>query len=293
MRTVVQEPKSQKLTHALVKRFNEMEPAPHDRPLRETRVRGLQKLVENGEFRTCEWCSAFCKETGKEHRINGKHTSSMFATMNGDLPSFNLLVSKYECDTLEDVAKLYSSFDTRQSARTSNDIYRIYAASNEELAALPSSLVNLAIAGISFSDHPDTQGGGKNTADERAERLLEHPSFAVWLFDLVGSNTKCNLRRGPVVGAMFKTYQKSQKDSTDFWSMVRDGSGTNHVAPDRLLSRYLDTTSISSGRGAMTGKKKVTAREMYVRSLHAWNAWRKGEKTELKYYSQSKIPTVV
>jgi hypothetical protein len=290
MRTTIQEPKSVKLTHSLAKRFAEMEAAPHDRPLRESRTAGLRRIVEAGEFRTCEWTSALCKETGKEYRINGKHTSSLFAEMNGDLPSINVLVSKYECETLQDIAALYCSFDTRQQARSVNDINRIYQATSEVLIGLPTRLVSMAVSGIAYEKWEDQSS--HHPPDERALLMLDNEEFITFLCQMAVDGAQCNLRRSPVVAAIYRTYQKSKSDANDFWSLVRDATGPKHDSPDRLLSRWLDKTSVASGRTG-SGKTRCSSREMYVRCIHAWNAWRRDEKTEMKYYAASKTPAAV
>jgi hypothetical protein len=31
---------------------------------------------------------------------------------------------------------------------------------------------------------------------------------------------------------------------------------------------------------------------MYVKCLHAWNAWRRGEATSLQYYAKAPLPDV-
>jgi len=39
-------------------------------------------------------------------------------------------------------------------------------------------------------------------------------------------------------------------------------------------------------------KVRILPREFYVRSIKAWNAWRKKETTDLKYFPDAKIPAV-
>src|SRR4051812_22803639 len=103
-------PKTQKVTKALAKAFVDMEAAPHDRPLSERRLQVYEKLLYMGEFRPVTWASAYCVETGETYRVNGKHTSIMLSGLEV-LPDFFVTIEEYECDTLQDVAKLYSTFD--------------------------------------------------------------------------------------------------------------------------------------------------------------------------------------
>src|SRR5689334_994497 len=131
---MIGEPKTRKLTRALAEEFSGMTPAPHDRPLNSTRCGIIRKALELGKFRTCEWAKAHCAQTKQTYRINGKHTSTTLCQMNGEFPNkLSVIVEEYECETLEDVAALYCTFDTRSSARTTGDINLIYSACCDEL----------------------------------------------------------------------------------------------------------------------------------------------------------------
>jgi hypothetical protein len=82
---MIGEPKTRKLTKGLAEEFAGMPPAPHDRPLNSTRCAVLKTAFDLGKFRTCEWAKAYCEETKTTYRINGKHTSTVLASYNGEL----------------------------------------------------------------------------------------------------------------------------------------------------------------------------------------------------------------
>jgi hypothetical protein len=103
-----------------------------------------------------------------------------------------------------------------------------------------------------------------------------------------------HMRRGAVVAAMFLTWSRSRRAACEFWQAVRDESGAHQKMPDRVLARYLLTKTVKNG----STNSRVTSgvavpREMFVKCIHAWNAWRKDTTTDLKYHAQAKIPAAV
>jgi hypothetical protein len=285
-------PRVVKLTHGLALKFRDMTACREDRPLRPSRMALLRDIVRDDQMRPPEWATAVCEETGEEYRVNGKHTSTLFAELGPDgCEGRHVIVSRYACDTLEDVARLYCTFDSKVSARSAGDINRVFAGSHPQLAGLPSRTVNVAVTGLAYRRWE--KGYGSHPADERAELLLANVPFVVWLHDIFADPDGEGaglLKRGPVVAAMARTYERAREQAGTFWAAVRDASGPNHRTADRVLSKYLLSTSVDSGEGSRCGRRKAEPREMYVKCLHAWNAWRRGVTTDLKYFPDSKTP---
>lgn len=285
-------PKVTKVTKTLATTWSEMKPCPHDRPLRQARVDSHRQSVREGTFRTCEWAWVKCLATQETYRINGKHTSHAFVAEWDTISKkpVSVIISGFEADTLEDVAKLYCTFDSKTAARTANDVYRIYAAAHPELADLPSRTVNLGISGLAYNLWMDNVAS--HTPEDRAELAIQHHQFIVWLQTMLGvTDNKC-IRRGPTVAAMARTWFKSPEDSAEFWSKVRDASGPDRATPDRILNKYLERHAVRSGMGAQSAKDQVHPREMFIKCLHAWNAWRRNESTALRYNPNNPVPSV-
>ncbi len=303
-------PRTLKATPKLAKTYDEMDAAPHDRPLSERRLMIYERIARQGGFRPVSWASAYCTETGGTYRVNGKHTSKLLTTMK-DAPDLYVVIEEYTCDTLEDVARLYATYDSKVSSRTANDIYRSFAAVVPEIRDLPHKHVALAIGAIAMADGAGTRGDGKkaqvrrsgesDTAVDRAEKLLDHIPFAVWLSGIYGGGTPVDdrdhrkgskhLMRQPVAAAMFGGFNKSIAAATDFWTAVRDGSHPSREDATRKLERYLLTSGLETS-GMTRHTRPVPTREMYVKCLHAWNAWRKGESTSLRYTPEADIPAI-
>lgn len=294
-------PKICQITRALVTRFSEMTPAPNDRPLSEKRVKAYHKMILKGEFRPVTWAVAHCAEDGKEYRVNGKHTSVMLSRMEV-LPEYNVAIEEYDCDTLEDVGRVYATFDSSMGSRTARDINRSFAGTVPELTIIPDKIVHVAVSGINYHQIGPSAAYAKNAAD-RAEVMFDNIEFIQWLNTTLtpgpdtpksprtGRKELSHIARGPVVGVMYGTWQKAKSDATRFWTAVRDGSGERPTDPDRKLQMYLLMVGMSSG--GSTGRTKIVSpREIYVKCIHAWNAWRTDGPTNLKYHPDADIPPI-
>jgi hypothetical protein len=282
------------MSPSLIDKFVTMTPAKCDRPLKPHRIVLLKKEIDEGRFTGPEWASCVCREDGKIYRVNGKHTSTIFSQMNGDCPKgLKVVYRHFEADTLKDVAELYTTFDSDISKRSLTDIIRIVTATDTELHALRMKVIRAAVSGIAFAN--DFGRDNSRSMLSRAEELLQHKPFVLWLNDmlLAASKESDHMRRAPVVGTMYLTFQKSQKDATRFWNLVRTGDGEPGT-PNRKLERWLLTCALSSGRGASdSDREQVTHREMMGRCIAAWNSFRKGGKTDLRYSAEADLPEVI
>lgn len=288
---MIGQPKVRKLTRSLAEEFAGLTPAPHDRPLNATRAAVLRAAFELGKFRTCEWATAYCEQTKQTYRVNGKHTSTTLAQFNGHFPdSLSVVVEHYHCDTLEDVASLYTTFDTKSSARSTGDINHVFAAACPELDDVSGKVINLTVTGIAYATWEDM--AASQAAETRAKKILENSEFCLWLRDLFSTDHHriSFIMRSAVVAAMWKTWNKSKTSATEFWMAVRDETGTRPDMPDRKLAKTLLTSKLYMGN-RRTGKTPMAPHEMYFRCLSAWNCWRQGGKEPL-YKKGTKTPAV-
>lgn len=291
-------PRTLKVTRCFAKEFAELDSAPHDRPLSERRLTVYRRLFAEGQFRPCTWAKAFCQETNGWYRVNGKHTSTFLSSVE-EMPEFYVTLEEYHCDTLNDVARLYATFDSRMQSRTSRDINVSFAGTVPELAGITGRIINACVSGMSFREWGNN--ATNKQAAERAELLLEHPDFVVWCNSIIGVSGKsseqegrksaAHLTRGAVIAAMMSTWMKASAQATVFWTAVRDESGERNTLPDRKLGHWLLTTQTMGPTNR--AKNKADTREFYSRCITGWNAWRKNERTELRYYPEKDLPTAV
>lgn len=294
---LIDKPKTQAASKKLAKEFAEMDPAPQDRPLSERRLQVYEKIMRAGGFRPVSWASAYCISTSGTYRVNGKHTSVLLSGMENP-PELYVTVERYECDELEDVARLYATYDSKMQSRTIGDINRSFAATIPELVDVASRNINLVVGAIAYFKQPTASGRDRDQPADRAEALFDNIGFALWIERLLGrrhgSGKTGHLCRMPVVAAMYGGYLKSQRDASAFWAAVRDETGERPDLPDRKLARWLLTaTSRIGNRSDKPLRYRVSDREIYAKCVHGWNAWRKGESTNLNYYAEAKLPNIV
>ncbi len=289
--TVTDGPKYVKLTRKLAEEVATMERCPDDRELSESRLSYLRKEIAEERFRSPDWAFACCTETKKKYRVNGKHTSNLLASME-KLPDIKVSITEYTCPTLQDVAALYSTFDAKFSSRSPGDIYLVYARSVPELSGVGSDIVKLAAAGIGYGTWENAGGRDASVTNQmKAENLLRYPDIVIWL-QTFNTNQKDYkfLHRRSVVAAMFKTKIKHPKLAEEFWRLVQTGGHSKPSDPTRVIQRYLMTTVIA--RKAGEGKQQASDHEMMSKCITAFNAWKKGENTALKYYAYKATPEV-
>jgi hypothetical protein len=291
-------PKTEKVTRALAIKFRDMDPVPHDRPLNPKRVEAYRKMLAAGLFRPVQWATVYCNETQATYRVNGKHTSNLFSEYEEIPQDVHATIEHYHCDDMDDVARLYATFDSRTQVRTTADINRAFAAVDPDLVEIPAKIISLCVTAISYCKHGDNYF--HVSAADRAESLLDeaNKAFVQWVHSVLGNSANDLTRllwRAPVVAAMYACYQKSKRDANEFWLAVRDGTGSTPKKPDRVLNRFLLAKIVNNGSQATRKKSGGIAapREMFVKCLHAWNAWRRDTTTDLKYHAQAKIPAAV
>ena len=290
------ETKTLRPSKQLTDEFMSMKPVDGDRFLRPNRMAILRGEVMHGLFTSCVWACVLIKEIGELRRVNGKHTSNLFGQIDAShLRDIFIYVQRYECDTLQDAARLYSTFDPRNSVRSTGDINRSFSQSQTDTADVPAKVINCCVTGISFSHWESMYTA--HPAPERAQFIISEKPFILFANEAIGGSSKegLHLLRGPVLAAMFRTWKKDRKAASEFWTLVKTGDGKSGSA-DRKLFRYLLTCSVRIGNGARTGgeqrKAAVTPREVYIKCIHAWNAWRNKESTDLKWFSDKPTPAV-
>ncbi len=284
-------PKKEKITRHLAERFRDMKPVPHDRPLSAARLQKAKEAFARQEFHGATWASVHVKETDEILRVNGKHTSIAACDFfdAGQKLDAAVSVAEFECETLEQAAALYASFDSRDAARNKGDILATYTGVDDRLEGLTKRQLSVITAGIAFGQWEKTYKAHPTT--DQGELLVANAEFAQWAGKLLtGSNPKekfDHVMRMSVVAAMYKTWKVDKKDAAIFWEMTRDDCDGEVGFPPRRLHKWLLTKSIRSG----TKKDRVSDLEVLGNCLLAWNAWREEQDSvELKFSEKHKIP---
>jgi hypothetical protein len=276
------------VTHELATTYMDMEPCKGDRILRTAREEKIKDAVTEGTFRTCSWATAYCIEDGKTYRVNGKHTSNVMAKMNGSLPVVWAVIERFICDTLEDVAALYATFDSRTSSRTAGDINRAYTSADFDLSLIPQDINCLCATAIDIALSKCARVCTR-TAEDRAVTAVKNKDFILWFANIIGNRCKGNKHvfRGAVAAAMFQCWKLDHEAATDFWQRVVNGSDPAPDYPSRKLqSELLSTVGVDGN---------VERRRGYSKCIYAWNAYRRGITSlkVLKYLPDADVPDAI
>lgn len=301
---------SQKLVKSTIKlatEISEMEGTPHERLLSEHRLSWIKRWVDANEMRDFTWAVCDCKANGKRFRVNGHHTSLVLAsTAEEKHPLVNLVT--IQADTMVDVAKVFSAFDAPESVRPWRQVLWEFASRTPSLLKLHRKTVAVGANGLQWylwqGAPAPTEKNEKGVAfrlssAEKAIQLTDpkFTQFYTWIDSYVNGEDGLHLQRGPVTGAMAKSWYKDKQAAETFWPLIRDGGDARQLSPVRQLRDFL-LCSATIGHSATGGSRRgmkgglVTGREMHVRCILAWNMYR-GKKTGRILYRQAgDIPDV-
>lgn len=285
-------PTTHLVTTRLANEWRDMLEINKEREFNSERLLSHRTAAEGNKFRPVEWGKAYVKELEEWVRLNGKHTSRVFSEI--DLTKINpifVTISEFDCDTIEDAASLWATYDPKGSNRTQRDVNNTFSRTDDDLSAIDSSIIQRVVAAIDYHLSPGlyTAQNSRKRPEDKARQMIEYKDFVLWAAPFL--NGKINiLRRMPVVAAMMGTWQKAKNKAAEFWAAVRDATGPTPESGDRQLHEYLlGINYMNRGRGSAS-QHQVPAREIYCKCIHGWNAWRKGESTKLKYYHDKPIP---
>lgn len=260
------------------------------RNIRDRHVRVLCNAIKNGLFTVGHIAIAKQGWKGGDAMLaNGQHQCN--AVINSGLP-INAVVDEYQCKTPEDFALLYRQFDNNAS-RSLSDI------ALPEAKALgikwSKEIVNRILSGIGFLEKHNSLSLHKNERIECLKKYISEGNSINEILSCVNSSENKHLRRSPVIAAMIVTFRKCSADAETFWEEVRDGENLKSSSPTLKLRNYLLSTNTAFGRGvnAPSLNKAASTREMYCKCIIAWNAYRRGDSTILKYYADKETPKAI
>jgi len=187
----------------------------------------------------------------------------------------------------EGFSKLYRQFDSRDQARTMEDYVRIEInALDVEWKPRTASLIARALAFITDQI--------KLTESDQVDLLRPHSkeaAFVSYIVDKISPSPK-HMTKKPIIIPMILTWQKCQKDAIEFWQQVRDGENLSSQMPSYRLREWLRTLVL---RGNAITKATTTEKEVIVRCILCWNAFRKNRKIKTlpRYVIDRPIPKAI
>jgi hypothetical protein len=260
------------LTPEFAEQFRDMEPSPTERPLNPSRVEHLREKALAGLLVPFTWSVA--KFGDKMVRMNGQHSSTMLCALNGAFPKDGKVhLDTYRVESPEGLALLFRQFDDRKSGRTPSDVAAAYQGIHSELKEVPRPTAKLAAEGINWY-HRYVEGVPSLSGDDIYNLFGDanlHP-FVHWLGELFTIKTP-ELKRQPIVAAMFGTFVKNETEARKFWADVaRGGAEFDDSAPATLLDAWLKTAAETRGN-----RRELKPGNFYQGCIFAWNAYREAK----------------
>lgn len=261
------------LTKELAVRMTSLKEVPGgDRKLNPSRIYHLERDIDSGLITCFRWVTANIKGSVDVYRINGQHTSTIFA--NGKEPRGTVVLEHYVCDSIDDVTSLWSRFDTTFSARGKADVLNIAFGADSDLRDLPIKQSRVAANAIAIAEF----GFGmtnKVSHYDKAQAAVMHKDFICWACRMFPQRSMC-LKVGALVAA-FHTFSQDRDAATEFWREVESGENPDPYSGSRALQRLLLEYSARSGQGARNGKKSLRWDTMAELCMSAWHSWLSGK----------------
>lgn len=221
--------------------------------------------------------------------VNGQHQLKAF--LGSVCKSLKVRKTKYSCASPEDLSLLWRQFDAH-SPRTHAQRLKIEADS----LGLVWQTETLRRIGAAILVIEGKQNAFKEVKVKLLRDYRKEGTFVDQIFS--GSPHRKHISKSPVVHAMIKTWQKSPYDANLFWIAVRDGESLKKTHPAYILREFLKGARLyrghtNSGLRYNAAFNIVTEHEITSRCITAWNAFRKGVRTSLKYYIHKPIPEAI
>jgi len=145
------------LTELLLAELESLQVVPGERPVKKPRLAFIERLIVEGRFNRCEWARCHCKEDGKDYRVNGQHTSTKLRAVisneveGGTFPEgIPVLMSRYECDTIEELGDVFDCLDHHSSTRSPDDRLGVFMAHHRDLIGIDKQICSRVLAGIAW-----------------------------------------------------------------------------------------------------------------------------------------------
>lgn len=265
------------LTPELAQEFRQMPGSPTERDLNPNRLQHLRRKAEQGQLVTFHWAKA--KIDDMWLRVNGQHSSTMLCELNGAFPEGLFVhIDSYHVEGTEGLALLFRQLDDRKSSRSAADVAGAYQNLEDELRGnVAKPIGKLGIEAVTWYRRL-IEGVAVKIGDEQYRLFHESAlhAYLKWLNELFSIKTP-ELRRVPVVAAMYGTFEKNDAEARIFWDQVaRGGKEFDDNAPSTVLDEWLK--SIKEEHAS------VKPGEFYRGCVYAWNAYREGKSLkEIKF----------
>lgn len=261
------------LTPEIAAEFRNLPPSPTERKLDSKRVRFLREAMAAGQVLPFFWAVAVLPD-GRRLRMNGQHSSNMLY----DLPPEDFPVggkvalATFKVGNEDSLALLFQQFDSRRSSRSAADVSGAYQSVQRDLRALDKPVAKVGIEGVAWwrrnvEGLPVLPG---DYAYALFQQQASHP-FLLWLETLFAGRKLPELRKPPVIAAMYATFNADEERAKSFWDEIAHGG--NDADEGAVTSRLFQWLDNLYQEGQPRGFKPAN---YYQACVTSWNAWHEG-----------------
>lgn len=255
-------------------------------------INELAEKMEDGRFNTGQVAIVVGLD-GVTYLADGQHQCEACILSGVQFSAVYMHFTVEKGDSKQAIAEVFAQFNGHR-ARSRGDIAWIYGA-HIGMADWSRKCVQLCNSALGWI----AGGFGESgtillSKDENARLLAAKKSACTFVYRTAFNGhvkTARHLARSPVAAAMLVTFDKNLLLAEEFWEAVRDGEMIKRSDPRMTLREFLVNSSVKST--SAKGGAAVSQREMYVKCIHAWNAYLSGKTTSLKYYANKPIPQVL
>lgn len=267
-----------------LEKFNTFE---GQRPLKASKVQSLAVIAKAGMFTKGQIALAYHKGNGQVPiLVNGQHTLRMISDAGVTVTT---TIDHYSYDDPLDLARLFSTFDSKMAGRT---IQEIVGASRPLFSAgavrlLPKSFLATMSTALTLADSAKSWNGRAFSGiqpDARINILESHSDEMLTVYELFPEDPRP--RTGPAV-AMILTLRANATKCKEFWVPILANDGLHRGTPQWMVERFLHSDDHALGSGGMRQFRECAT------CLCWWNSWMQGVKRSITKPSAMKnLPTV-
>jgi hypothetical protein len=274
-----------------------------ERDLKDYRTEALKDAIINDQHIPYNWYRAHVGKGKKLYRINGNHSSKLFAE-EPSLIKDDMYVIYWDayCDTDEEAASLYVGIDARVSARTRQDTYKAVVKADPKLRGVHKKVLNPVVTAIYAADigYKFTKNSTSGVSEIKRASLVRDPvyrDFMLFIDRIASHNAKGvgPILRGPVLAGIFMLYSHgvNLNDLEKFVCFVRDGNHPNIAHPSTRLKSWLGDYTVSrneTSSGEADEKKKCAIPNVFMKwVVESWNRSYNGDMTPIRVHKNSKV----
>jgi len=266
---------------------------PSQRRLNQEWVNTLGKIMNSGFFLDGSIAIAKVIEHGveKSYIVNGQHTLNAAVKFEY---TFTATLKEYECENMIDVAELYRNLDnglTRpMSAKLSVEADALGVGWwNNRLRSIVARAIQFLSNDFMLKKHVPA-----NDKVAEFKNWIKEGEVLINFFDNQVTIGNRHLLRGCIFAVMIGCWKKSKDKNIflEFWIKVKDGENLKKGEPAYKLYNFLKDNYASERQSYQNSYRRATEKEIIVKCIHAWNAFKSNTTTDLKFHGLKPIPKI-